>query len=632
MKGTINVQAENIFPIIKKFLYSDHEIFLRELVSNAVDATSKLKALSRMGEFKDEVGDAKIEVSLDAEKGTLTVSDRGIGMTEEEVVKYLNQVAFSGATEFLKQYEGQVEDAGIIGHFGLGFYSAFMVAKKVEVTTKSWKDAPAVKWTCDGSPEYDIEEVEKEVRGTDIVLYIDDESKEFLEEGRIKGILDKYCKFLPVEIKFGTKEIQVDSEDGEKDEDGNVKKVSQTVDNIVNNPNPLWKQQPSELNAEDYQSFYRELYPMTFEDPLFNIHINVDYPFNLTGVLYFPRLSRHKVELQKNKIQLYSNQVFITDAVENIVPEFLTLLHGVIDSPDIPLNVSRSYLQSDSNVKKISSHITKKVADKLADMFKNDREDFEAKWPDMQVFMDYGLLTDEKFYERIQPSYLFKDTDDKFYNIEELREALKEKHTDKDGNLVVIYTNDAEAHHSLLAGAGKRGLKVLELNTPLTAHLVQHFETKEEKVTFKRIDADPLDKLVPQEGATDSNLTDEQKETLTPVIESAVEKEKFTVVYEGLDESDAPILVTQSEYMRRMKEQSEVGGGGMMGMANMPEYYNLVVNSNHPLISKVLMESDVEKQSQMVKQATDLALLSKGMLKGEKLTQFIQRSADLIAS
>lgn len=632
MKGTINVQAENIFPIIKKFLYSDHEIFLRELVSNAVDATSKLKALSRMGEMKDEVGETLIEVILDAEKGTLTVSDKGIGMTEEEVVKYLNQVAFSGATEFLEQYEGKVEDSGIIGHFGLGFYSAFMVSKKVEVITKSWKDAPAMKWTCDGSPEYFMEETEKESRGTDIILYIDDESKEFLEEGRVKGILDKYCKFLPVEIKFGTKEIQEDNADGEKDEEGNVKKESKTVDNIVNNPNPLWKQQPSELSEEDYKAFYRELYPMTFEEPLFNIHVNVDYPFNLTGVLYFPKMDRKKMELQRNKIQLYSNQVFITDSVENIVPEFLTLLHGVIDSPDIPLNVSRSYLQSDSNVKKISSHITKKVADKLADMFKSDREDFEAKWSDIQVFMDYGLLTDEKFYERIQPSYLFKDTDNKYYNIEELKEATKDKQTDKDGNQVIIYTNDAEAHHSLVQGATKRGFKVLEMNTPLTAHLVQHFESKLEKVNFKRVDADPLDKLVPQEGQAESNLTDDQKETLTPVIEAAVEKEKFTVVYEGLDEADAPMTVTQSEFMRRMKEQSEVGGGGMMGMANMPEYYNLVVNSNHPLISKMLIEEDEAKRSQMVKQATDLALLSKGMLKGQKLTEFIQRSAEMIAS
>ncbi|MEX2597489.1 MAG: molecular chaperone HtpG, partial [Salibacteraceae bacterium] len=444
MKGTINVQAENIFPIIKKFLYSDHEIFLRELVSNAVDATSKLNALARMGEMKEKVGDTMIEIKLNEKKKTLHVIDHGVGMTKEEVEKYLNQVAFSGASEFLQQYEGKVDDAGIIGHFGLGFYSAFMVAKKVEVITKSWKSEDAVKWVCDGSPEFNITKSKKAERGTEIILHIDDESEEFLEEQRIAGILDKYCKFLPVPIKFGTKEEQIDDPKGEKDDDGNVKKVSKTVDNIVNNPDPLWKKQPADLKKEDYQKFYRELYPMTFEEPLFNIHINVDYPFNLTGVLYFPKLAKHKVELQRNKIQLYSNQVFITDSVENVVPEFLTLLHGVIDSPDIPLNVSRSYLQSDSNVRKISSHITKKVADKLAEMYKNDRKDFEEKWSDIQVFMDYGLLTDEKFYERIQPTYLLKNTKGEYKTFEEYKEQIKDKQTDKDGNLVMLYTNDSE--------------------------------------------------------------------------------------------------------------------------------------------------------------------------------------------
>lgn len=629
MKGTINVQAENIFPIIKKFLYSDHEIFLRELVSNAVDATSKLKALSRMGEIKDDLGDTMIEIKLDEKKGTLSVIDRGIGMTEEEVEKYLNQVAFSGASEFLQKYEGKVDDAGIIGHFGLGFYSAFMVSKKVEVITKSWKDESAVKWVCDGSPEFNITKSKKKTRGTEIILHIDEDSKEFLEEGRINEILNKYCKFLPVEIKFGTKDTWIDDPKGEKDDKGEVKQVKETVDNIINNPNPLWKKQPADLKAEDYASFYRELYPMTFEEPLFNIHINVDYPFNLTGVLYFPKLAKHKVELQKNKIQLYSNQVFITDSVENVVPEFLTLLHGVIDSPDIPLNVSRSYLQSDSNVKKISGHITKKVADKLAEMYKNDREDFEKKWPDMQVFMDYGLLTDEKFYERIQPTYLLKNTKGEFKTFDEYKEIIKDAQTDKDGNLIILYTNDAEAQHSLISKATKKGYDVLEMNTPLTAHLVQHFEMKMEKVNFKRVDADALEKLIPKENTPESNLTEDQKSALTPVIEGAVDKKKFVIQYESLDENDPPMMITQSEFMRRMKEQAEIGGG-MMGMGNLPDSFNLVVNSNHSLISKILIESDEDKKSQMVRQATDLALLSKGMLKGEQLTQFIERSVSLI--
>jgi len=629
MKGTINVQAENIFPIIKKFLYSDHEIFLRELVSNAVDATSKLKALSRMGEGPTDLGDTTIEIKLDEKKKTLHIIDKGIGMTQEEVEKYLNQVAFSGASEFLENYEGKVDDAGIIGHFGLGFYSAFMVSKKVEVITKSWKDEPAVKWVCDGSPEFSVTKSKKEERGTEIILHIDDDSKEFLEEARISIILDKYCKFLPVAIKFGEKDIWEDDANGEKDDKGNVKQVKKEVDNIVNNPNPLWKKQPTDLKAEDYSAFYKELYPMTFEEPLFNIHINVDYPFNLTGVLYFPKLAKHKVELSKNKIQLYSNQVFITDSVENVVPEFLTLLHGVIDSPDIPLNVSRSYLQSDSNVKKISSHISKKVADKLAEMFKNDRADFEKKWPDMQVFMDYGLLTDEKFYERIQPTYLLKNTNDEFKTFDEYKEQIKEKQTDKDDNLVILYTNDAEAQHSLVVKANKKGYDVLEMNTPLTSHLVQQFEMKMDKIQFKRVDADALEKLIPKKDSAESNLTEDQKNALTPVIHNVVDKEKFSIQFESLDDNDPPMMITQSEFMRRMKEQAEVGGG-MFGMGNLPESFNLVVNSNHPLISKILLEEDDAKKAEMAKQAADLALLSKGMLKGEKLTAFIERSVNLI--
>ena len=629
MKGTINVQAENIFPIIKKFLYSDHEIFLRELVSNAVDATSKLKALSRMGEGPTDLGDITIEIKLDEKKKTLHIIDKGIGMTQEEVEKYLNQVAFSGASEFLEKYEGKVDDAGIIGHFGLGFYSAFMVSKKVEVITKSWKDESAVKWVCDGSPEFTVTKSKKTERGTEIILHIDEESIEFTEEPRISRILEKYCKFLPVAIKFGTKDEYEDDPSGEKDDKGNVKQLKKEVDNIINNPNPLWKKQPTELSAEDYSAFYKELYPMTFEKPLFNIHINVDYPFNLTGVLYFPKLAKHKVELSKNKIQLYSNQVFITDSVENVVPEFLTILHGVIDSPDIPLNVSRSYLQSDSNVKKISSHISKKVADKLAEMFKNDREDFEKKWPDMQVFMDYGLLTDEKFYERIQPTYLLKNTSDSFKTFDEYKEQIKEKQTDKDGNLVMLYTNDAEAQHSLIVKANKKGYDVLEMNTPLTSHLVQQFEMKMEKVQFKRVDADALEKLISKADAVESNLSEDQKNALTPVIQNIIEKDKFSIQFESLDETDPPMMITQSEFMRRMKEQAEVGGG-MMGMGNMPDSFNLVVNSNHPLISKILLEENADKKQQMAKQAADLAMLSKGLLKGEKLTAFIERSVSLI--
>ena len=629
MKGTINVQAENIFPIIKKFLYSDHEIFLRELVSNAVDATSKLKALSRMGEGPTDLGDITIEIKLDEKKKTLHIIDKGIGMTQDEVEKYLNQVAFSGASEFLEKYEGKVDDAGIIGHFGLGFYSAFMVSKKVEVITKSWKDESAVKWVCDGSPEFTVTKSKKTERGTEIILHIDEESIEFTEEPRISRILEKYCKFLPVAIKFGTKDEYEDDPSGEKDDKGNVKQLKKEVDNIINNPNPLWKKQPTELSAEDYSAFYKELYPMTFEKPLFNIHINVDYPFNLTGVLYFPKLAKHKVELSKNKIQLYSNQVFITDSVENVVPEFLTILHGVIDSPDIPLNVSRSYLQSDSNVKKISSHISKKVADKLAEMFKNDREDFEKKWPDMQVFMDYGLLTDEKFYERIQPTYLLKNTSDSFKTFDEYKEQIKEKQTDKDGNLVMLYTNDAEAQHSLIVKANKKGYDVLEMNPPLTSHLVQQFEMKMEKVQFKRVDADALEKLISKADAVESNLSEDQKNALTPVIQNIIEKDKFSIQFESLDETDPPMMITQSEFMRRMKEQAEVGGG-MMGMGNMPDSFNLVVNSNHPLISKILLEENADKKQQMAKQAADLAMLSKGLLKGEKLTAFIERSVSLI--
>jgi molecular chaperone HtpG len=628
MKGTINVQAQNIFPIIKKFLYSDHEIFLREIVSNAVDATSKLKTLARLGEFNGELGDTKVEVKVDKEAGTLHVIDRGIGMTKEEVEKYLNQVAFSGAEEFLKQYEGKADDAGIIGHFGLGFYSAFMVSKKVEVITKSFKDEPAVKWECDGDPEYTISDSDKTDRGTEIIMYLADDSKEFLEEHRIREILTKYMKFLPVEIKFGTKKTYEDHPDGKKDKDGNVEQVEKTVDDIINNPAPLWKKSPSDATADDYKNFYRELYPATFEEPLFNIHLNVDYPFNLTGILYFPKL-KNKLEIQKNKIQLYSNQVFITDNVEQIVPEFLTLLHGVIDSPDIPLNVSRSYLQSDGNVKKISSHITKKVADKLQEMFKENREDFEAKWDEMQVFLEYGILTDEKFYDRVKPFCLFKNTEGKYFTLEEYADHIKTLQTDKDNKVVYLYTNDVEAHHAYIDSALARKYDVLVMNTPLSSHFIGKLEQKIENSTFTRVDGDTIDKLIRKTDDVSSNLTEDQQNELKPVIEGVLPKDQFSVVFEALDENDLPMLVTQPEFMRRMKEMNELGGGmGLYG--NLPGMFNMVVNSNHKLVSKILLESDADKKQQLAKQAADLALLSQGMLKGESLTKFIKRSVNLI--
>lgn len=628
-QGKINVQTENIFPIIKKFLYSDHEIFLRELVSNAVDASSKLKALQKMGEFNGEVGELRVEVKADKDAGTLTISDNGIGMSEEEVEKYLNQVAFSGAEEFLQKYEGKTEDTGIIGHFGLGFYSAFMVAKQVDVITKSFTDAPAVKWSCDGSPEYTIDPAEKESRGTDIVLHIDDDSKEFLEDSRIEGILTKYCKFLPIEIQFGQKSQWEDDPNGKKDENDNVKQVETKIDNIINNPSPAWNKKPADLKPEDYKDFYRELYPMSFEEPLFNIHLNVDYPFKLTGILYFPKL-QNNIQLQRNKIQLYSNQVFITDSVENIVPEFLTLLHGVIDSPDIPLNVSRSYLQEDANVKKISSHITKKVADKLSSMFKNDREDFEAKWDDIKVFIEYGTLTDEKFFDRIKGATLFKNTEGAYATFEEYKAKISEKQTDKNNNIVHLYANDVEEQYTFIEAAKNRGYDVILLDSPLTAHYLQMLESKLENCKFVRVDADTVDKLIQKDETIESSLTEDQQKELQPVIESVVEKEKFSVQFESLTEKDEPIIITQPEFMRRMKEQQQVGGGGMMGMGAMPDMYNLVVNSNHPLVSKILMEQDESKKKELSKQAVDLALLSKNMLKGKELADFIKRSVNLI--
>ena len=629
-KGKINVQTENIFPIIKKFLYSDHEIFLRELVSNAVDASSKLKALSKMGEFKGELGNPVVEVEINKEEKTLTIKDQGIGMNADEMKKYLNQVAFSGAEEFLKKYEGKADDAGIIGNFGLGFYSSFMVAEKVVVESLSYREnEEAAKWTCDGSPEYSLGKSKKETRGTNIILHIAGDSEEFLEESRISSILNKYCKFLPVEIKFGTKKEFLDDPSGEKDEEGNVKQIEKEVDNIINNPHPLWKKTPADLQKEDYDGFYRELYPMSFDQPLFNIHLNVDYPFNLTGVLYFPKLSKN-MELQRNKIQLYSNQVFITDSVEEIVPDFLTLLHGVIDSPDIPLNVSRSYLQSDGNVKKISGHITKKVADKLLEMFKNDRADYESKWDDIKIFMEYGVLTDDKFYDRIKPAILVKNIDGKYFTIDEYRDHIKSEQTDKDDKLVVLYASDADQQHQFISSAKARKYDVALFNSPLSSHFIQKLETSEENISFVRVDADTLDKLIQKDINVESNLSEDQKNELKPLIEEVINKEKFNVQFESLNEKDLPFIITQSEFLRRMKEQSEVGGGAMPGMGALPENYNLVVNSNHPLTSKILVETDGEKKKSLVKQAADLAMLSQGMLKGEELSNFISRSLDLM--
>jgi molecular chaperone HtpG len=624
--GKINVQTENIFPIIKKFLYSDHEIFLRELVSNAVDATSKLKTLHKLGEYKDDPGNLRVNISIDKDKGTLTISDNGVGMTEEEVERYLNDIAFSGAEEFLKKYDDKAKDSGIIGHFGLGFYSAFMVAKEVDVITKSYTGGDAVKWSCKGDPEYTLEKADRSERGTDVVLHLDDESQEFLEDNRISGILEKYCKFLPVEIKFGTKTIQVDDPEGKKDDDGNVKKVDKEVENIINNPTPAWTKQPADLTDEDYHNFYRELYPMSFEEPLFHIHLNVDYPFNLTGILYFPKL-KNNIQIQRNKIQLYSNQVFITDSVENIVPEFLTLLHGVIDSPDIPLNVSRSYLQEDGNVKKISNHITKKVADKLSSMF--DREDYQSKWDDIKVFIEYGMLTDDKFFDKMQKALLLKNTESEFFTIDEYREKIEEKQKDKNDAVVHLYATDADKQDAFIESAKNRGYDVLVMDSPLTSHFVQQLESKLDNVKFVRVDADAIDKLIEKEEQQEANLTDDQKKTLQEVYEGVVEKDKFTVQFENMNEKDNPVVITQPEFMRRMKEQQQVGGG-MMGMSNMPDMFNLMINANHPLVSKILTEQDQGKQKSLAKQSVDLAMLSQNMLKGKDLTAFIKRSVDMI--
>tara|TARA_R110001592_G_scaffold119491_5_gene322657 strand:- start:7191 stop:9086 length:1896 start_codon:yes stop_codon:yes gene_type:complete len=629
-KGKIKVNTENIFPIIKKFLYSDHEIFLRELIANATDATKKLHALASMGDFKGEIGDDTIEIILDKTAKTITVKDKGIGMSQEEVKKYINQIAFSGAEEFVNKFKDQEESNNIIGKFGLGFYSSFMVAERVEIISKNYKNDEAAHWECDGSPEYSLKAGKKETRGTDIILHIAEDSTEFLEEARINTLLTKYCKFMPVAIKFGQKSDWVDNAEGKKDKDGKIEKEEIKVDNIVNNPSPAWTKAPSTLEDEDYNSFYRELYPMNFEDPLFHIHLNVDYPFNLTGILYFPKI-KPNMEVQKDKIQLYSRQVFITDSVEGIVPDFLTLLHGVIDSPDIPLNVSRSYLQSDGAVKKIASHISKKVSDKLEELFKKDRADFESKWDDIKMFIEYGMLSDDKFFERAQKFALYKTTTGKYYTLDELKEQIKPSQTDKDDKLVVLYTNNVDAQHSYIESATSKGYEVIVLDSMLTAHLVGKLEQTVENSTFARIDADTIDKLIDKNEEIPSKLSDEDKEKLKPVIEEVVEKSKFTVQFESMNETDHPMTVVQPEFMRRMKDMSAVGGGGMnMFGGSMPDSYNLVVNVNHPVISKMLTEKDAVLQKQIAKQTADLALLSQNMLKGEELTNFIKRSIELI--
>ena len=629
--GKINVSVENIFPLIKKFLYSDHEIFLRELVSNGTDATLKLKHLTSIGEAKTEYGNPIIEIKIDKEGKKLHIIDQGLGMTADEVEKYINQVAFSGAEEFLDKYKDTAKDSGIIGHFGLGFYSAFMVAEKVEIFTKSYKDEPAAHWICDGSPEFTLEPSDKTSRGTEIVLHIAEDSLEFLEESKITELLNKYNKFMPIPIKFGTRSEKIEQKKGEFVESEDKDEVFKTVevDNIINNPNPAWTKQPTELSDEDYKSFYRELYPMQFEEPLFNIHLNVDYPFNLTGILYFPKLGSD-LQIQKDKIQLYQNQVYVTDNVEGIVPEFLTMLKGVIDSPDIPLNVSRSYLQADGAVKKISNYITKKVADKLKFLFTENREDFEQKWNDIKIVLEYGMLSEPKFYEKSGAFVLYPTVDGKYFTLDELKENLKDNQTDKDGKLVVLYASNKDAQHSYIASAKDKGYEVLLLDSPIISHLIQKLEGDNSDLTFVRVDSDHVENLIKKDNDSISKLSDDEKETLKTVVETIVPKTNYSVQLEALDSQASPFIITQPEFMRRMKEMSQSGGGGMFGMGNFPEMYNLVVNTNSELATSILNTTDKTQQEHLVRQALDLAKLSQNLLKGEELTAFVKRSFELI--
>ncbi len=627
LKGKIGVTTENIFPIIKKFLYSDHEIFLRELVSNAVDATQKLKTFSSLGDFKGDLGDLSVHISINKEQGTITISDRGIGMTVDEIEKYINQIAFSSANEFLDKYKNDANS--IIGHFGLGFYSSFMVSSKVEIITKSYKEgSSAVKWSCDGSPEYTISQIDKEERGTDIILYIDDENKNFLEKAEIDKLLKKYCRFLPIPVVFGKKTEWKDGKSVDTDED-----------NVINDTNPLWTRKPSDLKDEDYKKFYQELYPFT-DEPMFWIHLNVDYPFKLTGILYFPQV-KSNVDLNKNKIQLYSNQVFVTDSVEGIVPEFLTLMHGVIDSPDIPLNVSRSYLQSDQNVKKISNHITKKVADRLEEIFKNDRPQFEEKWSSLKLFVEYGMLTDDKFYDRAKNFCLLKNIDGKAFTMDEYKTLIETNQTDKDGTLIYLYANNTDEQYTYINNTKEKGYDVLLLDGQLDIHITSLLEQKLEKSRFVRVDSDTVDNLVVKDDAKDVILTDKQKEELNEAFSSQLpklDKAEFTIGYKSLSEKDQPIQITQDEFMRRMKEMSAMQTG-MSFYGDMANHYNMILNVEHPLIKNIIADVDgksndeVQKyanENSTIRQLVDLALLSNGMLKGEALNNFIKRSTEMI--
>ena len=619
-KGKINVSVENIFPLIKKFLYSDQEIFLRELVSNATDALTKINHMSSVGKIKGDIEDLGIEIKVNKKDKTFHIIDNGVGMTAEEVKKYINDIAFSGAEEFLEKYKNEKDDAGIIGHFGLGFYSSFMVADKVEIITKSYKNVSAAHWTCDGSPEYSLKKSSKKERGTEVILHISKDSKDYLEETKITELLNKYNKFMPYPIKFGTKEEAVNKDD----KDWESKTI--TVDNIINNTNPAWSKPPSELKEDDYKNFYKELYPFQFEEPLFHIHLNVDYPFNLTGILYFPKIS-NDLNIQKDRIQLYQNQVFVTDNVEGIVPEFLALLKGVIDSPDIPLNISRSYLQSDSSVKKITNYITRKVADKLNSIFKNDRKSLEDKWNDIKVVIEYGMLTEDKFYDKAEEFNLFPTVDEKYLTYSELEKKIKKNQTDKEGNLIILYAQNKDEQHSYINNAKDKGYEVLILDSPIISHLIQKFESKKEKIKFTRVDSDSMENIINKEENKISKLSDEEKEKLKPMIEESVSEEKYTVQLEPMDSNSLPFMLAQPEFMRRMKEMQQTGGGAM---GSFPEMYTLIVNTNHELVGKILNTRTENKRKRLIKQSIDLAKLSQSTLKGEELTEFIKRSIDLI--
>ncbi|MEP1035654.1 molecular chaperone HtpG [Ekhidna sp.] len=626
-KGTISIHTENIFPIIKKFLYSDHEIFLRELVSNAVDATQKIKQLASLGEYSGELGDLTVEVAFNKDKKTITISDNGIGMTADEIKKYINQIAFSGATEFVEKYKDKADNQQIIGHFGLGFYSAFMVAKKVEINTLSHQDgSEPAKWVCTGETDFEIKKGSRKTRGTDIILHVADDSEEFLDEHRLQGILDKYSKFLPISIKFGQKDKSV--EDG-KDKEGKPKYKTVKEDNIINDTDPIWTKSPSDLKDQDYLDFYKTLYPFS-EDPLFWIHLNVDYPFNLTGVLYFPKLKKD-FDLQKNKIQLYSRQVFITDEVKDIVPEFLQLLHGVIDSPDIPLNVSRSYLQSDSNVKKINGYITKKVADKLAELFKNDRKGYEEKWEDIGVFVKYGMISEEKFDEKAKDFVLLKNTENKHFTIEEYKKHIETNQTNKDGNVVALYTSNSEKQHGYIETAKKRSYDVIELTGPIDSHFINHLEQKNEKFQLQRVDADVIDKLIDKDEKKESVLSDKEQESLKEIFDKAINDKNNSVTVQPMATDDLPVTITLPEFIRRMKDMQATGGGPMM-FGDMPMTLSVAVNANHAMTKKILEADTDESKETLAKQAYDLALLAQGMLQGKDLTDFVNRSVELSLS